>query len=86
MSQGLCVCGFIDSAPRVQAHQVSCKAFAEAYRAGLPGLDPAECYETWAAGGRKASRDAAHQVSVADTDRRRDAMAERFASHDLLED
>jgi hypothetical protein len=64
-----------------------CPEFAELCRRDLAAvLTPEQEYEKWVAGGRKASRDAAHQVSVADTDRRREAMAARFASRDLLED
>lgn len=84
--RGRCACGYTGSLPKVQQHQVHCQDFAAAYRAGEPGLDPAQAYEDWAAGGRKAARDSAHAVSVADTDRRREDMAARFATRDLLED
>lgn len=86
MSRGLCVCGATGSACAVRRHQVHCTRYAEAYRAGLPGLDPEEAYAAWAAGGRKEARDAAHAESVASTDRRREDMAARFATVDILED
>jgi hypothetical protein len=84
--RGRCVCGETGSLSQVQQHQVQCAAYAAAYREGRPGLDPAEAFEAWASGGRKSARDSAHAVSVADTDRRREVMAERFATRDPLED
>jgi hypothetical protein len=65
---------------------VDCAPYAEAYRSGQTGLDPEEAYADWAARGRKEARDAAHAESVADTDRRREGMAARFATVDILED
>lgn len=83
---GRCVCGFTESVLKVQRHQAECAPYAVAYRAGASGLDPAEAYEAWAAGGRKEARTETHLVSVADTDRRRVDMAARFATRDPLED
>lgn len=82
--RGRCVCGFTGSACKVHAHQLECELFAAAYRTGSEGLDPVQAYAAWAEGGRKAARDAVHAVSVADTDRRREVMAERFATRDVL--
>lgn len=84
--RGRCVCGFTGSACTVRRHQLDCPEFAAAYQAGQEGTEPVQAYEQWAQGGRKESRDAAHAVTVADTDRRREAMAERFATRDILED
>lgn len=86
MSQGRCVCGRIDSLPRVQLHQVACQPYAAAFLRGDKGLDPEAAYEEWSATGRKAARDEAHTESVADTDRRRSDMAARFATRDILEE
>lgn len=86
MARGRCVCGLVATACKVQEHQAECAAYAEAYRRRAAGLDPVEAYIAWAASGRKAARDSAHTESVADTDRRREEMAARFATRDILED
>lgn len=84
--RGKCVCGFTGSVCKVRAHQVDCEKYASAYQGASDGLDPVAAYEAWQDSGRKAARDEAHQESVADTDRRREAMAARFATRDILED
>lgn len=80
------MCGLTGSACAVRLHQVSCEDYAAYYRSGQARLSPEQAYEEWAAGGRKQARDAAHAESVAGTDRRREDMAARFATRDILED
>lgn len=83
--RGRCVCGYAGSSCSVSKHQIGCPQYAEAFRGGYD-LTPAEEYAKWAEGGRQEARAAAHRESVDDTDRRREAMAKRFATVDILED
>lgn len=86
MGTGRCLCGYTAPVKQVEAHQVGCGQFATAYRANPDMvLSPAREYERWQAKGRREERAAAHAEAVADTDARRAAMADRFATRDILE-
>lgn len=87
MCQGRCLCGLTGSHAVVQRHQLDCQVFAAAYQADPSSVSTVqEEHERWAREGRPAERAAAHEESVAHTDRRRAVMAERFKTVDLLED
>jgi hypothetical protein len=88
MCQGRCAgCGYVGSDARVVVHQASCEGFAEAYRKDPSAiLSVQEEYKKWRAEGRRQERAQAHADSVAATDGRRAAMADRFTTRDLLDD
>ncbi len=66
---------------------MSCPKFAAAYRSGPDSVLPPEAeYERYRQEGKPAAKAAAHEQTVADTDTRRAAMADRFATRDFLED
>lgn len=88
MCQGRCAgCGYIAADVRVRNHQVGCPDFAALYRESPRSIGTVgEEYEKWVAAGRPAAKAAAHARSVAETDARRSAMADRFKTVDILED
>lgn len=88
MCQGRCAgCGYVDSDARVDAHQADCEGFALAYRKDPGSILPSKDeYKRWLAAGKPQERAEAHVASVADTDARRAAMADRFQTRDVLDD
>lgn len=88
MCRGRCAgCGRVGPDGKVRDHIMSCPDFAELYQRDAQSIGTVQQeYEKWVAAGRPAARAAAHAASVADTDARRAAMADRFATHDILED
>ena len=87
MCTGRCPCGYTAHTADVQVHQVDCAVAARLYRACPDAVLGVEAeYERWLEQDRKSERAAAHAVSVAETDARREAMASRFATRDILED
>lgn len=88
MCQGRCPCGFTGPDGRVRAHSLSCPEFARACQDGLASVSSTVQleYDRWAAGGRRQERAEGHAASVAETDARRAAMAERFRGRDILAD
>lgn len=88
MSTGRCAgCGKVGQPGKIRDHQMSCEKFAVLFKADRASLLPVEQeYERWVAAGRPAERAQVHAQSVADTDARRAAMAERYRTVDILED
>jgi len=88
MSRGKCAgCDYVGPDGKARDHIMSCPGFAEAYRERGQSIGTVEqVYEEWVREGRPRARAEAHARSVAVTDARRSAMADRFRTKDILED
>ena len=80
-------CGEVGSPCRVRAHIMDCDKWQVLYRTDpAKALDPVADYALWKAGGKKAARAAELDLVIAETERRRTAMHDRFARPaDILE-
>lgn len=80
-------CGEVGSPCRVRKHTMDCPKWQELYRKDPDlALDPVAEYALWRAGGRKAARRVELDLVIADTERRRSEMHDRFARPaDILE-
>lgn len=88
MCQGRCAgCGYVDSDSKVDAHQPDCEGFALAYQKDPASILPSRAeYKRWLEAGKPEEKAQAHAASVAGTDARRAAMADRFQTRDVLDD
>ena len=86
--KGRCAgCGYTDSARKVSLHIMTPCPRWVALWAEDPALalDPEAEYERWAREDRQAEKDQAREEKVAATNAARDAMADRFATRNILE-
>lgn len=88
MCTGRCAgCGRTGNPGKMRDHTMGCPEFAQLYQRDPGSIGTVEQeYEKWLVAGKPEAKKAAHEASVADTDRRRTAMAARFESRDILED